>query len=69
MIKEVFNEIDLENLKSNICIGHRYRTAGDFLDSTVQPLIECQETRISLSHNGNITNLDYIENIRGKKKI
>ena len=70
MIKDVFNEKELNNLQSNICIGHvRYRTTGNFNESSIQPLvIETKEIRISLSHNGNITNLDYIENVIGKKK-
>ena len=70
MIKDVFNEKELNNLQCTICIGHvRYRTTGNFNESSIQPLvIESKETRISLSHNGNITNLDYIENIIGNKK-
>lgn len=68
-VKDVFDEKKLDNLKSDFCIGHvRYRTAGSFTKNSIQPLIiESNETRISLSHNGNITNLEYIENIIGKK--
>ena len=70
LVKEVFTEDDLDQLKSNIGIGHvRYGTTGSFEDIIIQPLIREYPKRISLCHNGNINNLKYISEIIQKTHL
>ena len=65
LVKNSFVESDLQELNSTIGIGHvRYSTTGTFAIDNIQPL----EKKINgknffLCHNGNITNIDFIQNI------
>ena len=68
LVKDIFTQDDLNELMSNICIGHvRYGTTGVFNDNTIQPLIKEEHSRIfSLCHNGNINNLTELSKIINK---
>ena len=65
LVKNSFEINELNKLMSNNCIGHvRYSTTGSFDDSLIQPLVkDSNDLRISLCHNGNITNTEYIKSI------
>ncbi len=55
LVKDNFTSEDLNNLRSNCCIGHvRYGTNG--LVNSIQPLYSTFPRRITLCHNGNIIN-------------
>tara|TARA_Y100000389_G_C17466186_1_gene525793 strand:+ start:3646 stop:5016 length:1371 start_codon:yes stop_codon:yes gene_type:complete len=55
LVKDNFTSEDLNNLRSNCCIGHvRYGTNG--LINNIQPLYSTFPRRITLCHNGNIIN-------------
>lgn len=59
LLSEVFrNPADLERLKGQAAIGHvRYATAGTASINNIQPfLYKFTDSRISLCHNGNLTN-------------
>ena len=65
LVKNSFVESDLQKLNSSVGIGHvRYSTTGTFANDNIQPL----EKKINgknffLCHNGNITNIDFIQGI------
>ena len=58
LVKDVFDESDLDKLISNVGVGHvRYGTTGSFNDESIQPLVnKIQNRQISFCHNGNIVN-------------
>tara|TARA_Y100000992_G_scaffold247975_1_gene179555 strand:- start:3008 stop:4348 length:1341 start_codon:yes stop_codon:yes gene_type:complete len=68
LVKNSFVESDLEKLKSNIAVGHvRYSTTGTFSNDNIQPLEKnINGTNFFLCHNGNITNIDFIQDIINK---
>ena len=68
LVKDIFTQDDLNELMSNICIGHvRYGTTGVFNDNTIQPLIKEEHSIICfLCHNGNINNLTELSKIINK---
>ena len=60
LVKDNFTVNDLNNLKSNSCVGHvRYGTNG--LVNSIQPLYSSFPTRITLCHNGNIINIHQLK--------
>ena len=60
LVKDNFTIDDLNNLKSQTCVGHvRYGTNG--LTDNIQPLYSSFPTRITLCHNGNIINIDELK--------
>ena len=62
LVKDNFSIDDLNNLKSNSCVGHvRYATNG--LTTCIQPLYSSFPTRITLCHTGNIMNIDELKTI------
>ena len=65
LVKDVFNESELQSLFSNIGMGQvRYGTNGSFKNTNIQPLInEKGKNRISLVHNGNIQNIKKLREI------
>lgn len=67
LVKSVFDEDKLKELKSTMCVGHvRYSTTGTFDKSCIQPLESIYKGKnIYLCHNGNIINIDDIKKIIG----
>ncbi len=62
LVKDAFNESELQSLFSNLGMGQvRYGTNGSFKNTCIQPLIiEKAKNRISLVHNGNIKNTNFL---------
>jgi amidophosphoribosyltransferase len=57
LVREVFQQPDMETLRGNVGIGHvRYPTAGGDSMSEVQPFYVNAPYGICLAHNGNLTN-------------
>ena len=71
LVKDVFTEDTLNSLVSYICMGHvRYGTNGNFNKNTIQPIIiEENSVTFSLSHNGNINNLQELSKIINKSNL
>ena len=71
LVKNSFNHNELQSLNSKYGIGHvRYRTNGDVNDSTIQPLVGIiSNLNVSLCHNGNVNNIDYISKIIQNDKL
>lgn len=64
----IFNTNVLEKLKSNIAIGHvRYSTTKVKDDKQIQPFVIEVDYKITLVHNGNIINIDYMKQYLSKK--
>ena len=64
------NLIDLSNFNGNMGIGHvRYPTQGKNSEKEIQPYHSSEFNGISLSHNGNITNINFIKNIMGDYNV
>jgi len=62
LVTEVFKPNDLLKLEGNIGIGHvRYPTAGCDDASEAQPFYSSNPIKISLAHNGTLTNSDEIK--------
>ena len=57
-VADIFTNPVLAQLPGSLAIGHtRYSTAGDTAERNAQPLsVSCNKGRISVAHNGNITN-------------
>jgi len=57
-VAEIFTNPVLAQLPGKLAIGHtRYSTAGDTVERNAQPFsVSCNKGRISVAHNGNITN-------------
>ena len=57
-VAEIFTNPVLAQLPGSLAIGHtRYSTAGDTVERNAQPFsVSCNKGRISVAHNGNITN-------------
>ncbi len=57
-VADIFTEQVLSELPGPMAIGHtRYSTTGDTIERNAQPFsIQCNKGRISVAHNGNITN-------------
>jgi amidophosphoribosyltransferase len=57
-VAEIFTNAVLAQLPGKLAIGHtRYSTAGDTVERNAQPFsVSCNKGRISVAHNGNITN-------------
>jgi len=54
LVAHVYNQRDLDGLKSNMAIGHnRYSTSGGKGGSHVQPIVDT-EAGFTLAHNGNL---------------
>ena len=60
LVSEVFNGENIVGLKGNMGIGHvRYSTTGESNRANTQPLVLSYcKGKLSLAHNGNITNTD-----------
>lgn len=57
LVKYAFTDIKLNDLNTQICIGHvRYKTNNVY--NNIQPLINIFPMRITMSHNGNIINIE-----------
>jgi len=64
----IFNNNILEKLKSNIAIGHvRYSTTKVKDTKQIQPFVIDVDYKISLVHNGNIINIDYMKQYLSKR--
>ena len=62
LVKTSYVDSELLELKSNCCIGHvRYATNG-VIDG-LQPFYSSFPRRITICHNGNIINVQYLKNI------
>ncbi len=63
-VRDVFNEKSFDVLQGNIAIGHnRYSTAGKDSVADTQPIhAKYKLGEISIVHNGNLTNKDYVRN-------
>ena len=70
LVKSVFDEDKVKELKSTMCVGHvRYSTTGTFDKSCIQPLESIYNGKnIYLCHNGNIINIDDIKKILGNNE-
>ena len=57
-VADIFTNPVLAQLPGSLAIGHtRYSTAGDTVERNAQPFsVSCNKGRISVAHNGNITN-------------
>src|SRR5271166_2955465 len=57
-VADIFTEPVLAQLPGTLAIGHtRYSTTGDTVERNAQPFsVHCNKGRISVAHNGNITN-------------
>jgi amidophosphoribosyltransferase len=57
-VADIFTVPVLKELPGTMAIGHtRYSTSGDTVERNAQPFsIQCNKGRISVAHNGNITN-------------
>src|SRR5579862_5755027 len=57
-VADIFTNAVIEALPGPLAIGHtRYSTAGDTVERNAQPFsVHCNKGRISVAHNGNITN-------------
>lgn len=71
LVKNSLTNEDLIEIKSKIGIGHvRYRTNGEVNESTIQPLLgNVLNNKISLCHNGNVTNIEFIKSIIGQEEL
>lgn len=59
LVRDVFRQGDMNLLRGNVGIGHvRYPTAGTSSSAESQPLYVNSPFGICLSHNGNLTNTD-----------
>ncbi len=59
LIRDVFNQDHMEQLKGNVGMGHvRYPTAGGAQSSEAQPFYVNSPHGICLAHNGNLTNYE-----------
>ena len=68
LIKEVFAQEQIEFLKGKMGIGHvRYPTAGLLTDAETQPLYTNMPLGISLTHNGNLTNIDELKSFLSER--
>lgn len=58
LVSQVFNELDLNNLKGHIAVGHnRYSTTGSSTWENAQPTLgPTAHGSVALAHNGNLTN-------------
>lgn len=58
LVKDVFTQADLENLKGMRAIGHvRYSTTGSSNLKNSQPLmVDCARGQLAIGHNGNLVN-------------
>ena len=64
----IFNNNVLEKLKNNIAIGHvRYSTTKVKDHKQIQPFVIEVDYKISLVHNGNIINIQYMKEYLSKK--
>ena len=62
LVKNLSDHSELSKLNSNMCIGHvRYATNGVLND--IQPYYNLFPSRITLCHNGNITNIKKLQSI------
>jgi len=62
LVVDIFTEDVIRRLPGNIAIGHtRYSTTGDSALLNAQPIrVDCNKGPISLAHNGNIVNAQFI---------
>lgn len=61
LVAHVYSQADLDNLKSNLAIGHnRYSTSGTAGGSHLQPVADV-ESGVALAHNGNIPSTGALE--------
>lgn len=58
LVKDVFTQTDLENLRGTRAIGHvRYSTTGSSNLKNSQPLmVDCARGQLAIGHNGNLVN-------------
>lgn len=68
LVKDVFNKENMLMLSGNSGIGHvRYSTAGSYSNEEAQPFYVNSPFGITLVHNGNLTNTDYLRKYLQKK--
>ena len=61
LVRDVFRQEHMEQLKGNMGIGHvRYPTAGTASPAEAQPMYVNSPFGICLAHNGNLTNADQL---------
>ena len=66
LVKYAFSDTNLENLNTQICIGHvRYKTNGVY--NNIQPLHNILPRRVTMCHNGNIINTDEMKKLLKSK--
>ena len=62
LVRDVFQQSHMEELRGNIGIGHvRYPTAGSSSNEEAQPFITNYPFGIGVAHNGNLTNTDELQ--------
>lgn len=68
LVREVFTQSDFKKLRGSIGLGHvRYRTTGSISLSSSQPFTATSSYRVSLIHNGNLTNADSLRRTLSSK--
>lgn len=72
LVSQVFEESTLSSMTGHVAIGHcRYSTTGATVWENSQPIFRaiCKSTSVTLGHNGNLVNTDFLHEYARKNSI